>query len=184
MHKLFEGLILGACAMLAGLPTAATAGGDVSCELSFQMSGWSVFYKESSGSGTIKCSNGQSMAVKLRARGGGLTFGKSTIDANSPDCTGYGVMVTFDPYTVTEWRYTGPQTLRADLLAPALQDRRVTSYWLRDNQLGTSKRENCHGGMGVDPQSGGFTMIGRYQAFGPGEAGGSFYYDTCGSTSK
>ena len=80
MHRLFEGMILGACAMLALLPTAATAGGNVSCELSFQMSGWSVFYKQSSGSGTIKCSNGQSMAVKLQAKGGGLTLGKSTID--------------------------------------------------------------------------------------------------------
>jgi hypothetical protein len=80
MHRLFERVILGACAMLALLPTAATAGGKVSCELSFQMSGWSVFYKQSSGSGTIKCSNGQSMAVKLQAKGGGLTLGKSTID--------------------------------------------------------------------------------------------------------
>ena len=44
------------------------------------MSGWSVFYKESSGTGTIKCSNGQSMGVKLKARGGGLTFGTSTIE--------------------------------------------------------------------------------------------------------
>jgi hypothetical protein len=88
VHKLFEGLILGACAMLAALPTAATAGGDVSCELSFQMSGWSVFYKESSGRGTIKCSNGQSMAVKLQARGGGLTFGKSTIDDGRGEFSG------------------------------------------------------------------------------------------------
>jgi len=80
MQRLCKGLILAACAMLAALPAAATAGGNVSCELSFQMSGWSVFYKESSGSGKIKCSNGQSMAVKLKARGGGLTFGKSTID--------------------------------------------------------------------------------------------------------
>jgi hypothetical protein len=38
--------------------------------------------------------------------------------------------------------------------------------------------------MGWNPQSGGFTMIDRYQAFGPGEAGGSFRYDTCGSSSK
>jgi hypothetical protein len=52
-------MILGACAMLAVLPVTATAGGNVSCELSFQMSGWSVFYKESRGSGTIKCSSGQ-----------------------------------------------------------------------------------------------------------------------------
>ena len=88
MHRHFERRILVACAMLACLPTAATAGGDVSCKLSFQMSGWSAFYKESSGSGTIKCSNGQSMAVTLRARGGGLTFGKSTIDDGRGEFSG------------------------------------------------------------------------------------------------
>jgi hypothetical protein len=88
VRKLFERLILGVCVALTGLPMAATAGGDVSCELSFQMSGWSVFYKESNGSGTIKCSNGQSMAVKLQARGGGLTFGKSTIDDGRGEFSG------------------------------------------------------------------------------------------------
>jgi hypothetical protein len=88
MRRLSELMILGACAMLAGLPTAATAGGDVKCKLTFQMSGWSVFYKESSGSGRIKCSNGQSMAVKLRAKGGGLTVGKSTIDDGHGDFSG------------------------------------------------------------------------------------------------
>jgi hypothetical protein len=44
------------------------------------MKGWSAFYKTSSGAGTVKCSNGQSMSVKLEARGGGLTFGKSSIE--------------------------------------------------------------------------------------------------------
>ncbi len=86
MHKLIKGMILGTCSMLAGLP--ASAGGTVTCELSFQMSGWSVFYKESSGSGTIKCSNGQSMAVKLEAKGGGLTVGKSTIDDGRGEFSG------------------------------------------------------------------------------------------------
>jgi hypothetical protein len=81
-------MILGACAILAGLPSAATAGGDVKCTLSFQMSGWSVFYKESSGSGTIKCPNGQSMAVNLQAKGGGLSFGKSTINDGRGEFSG------------------------------------------------------------------------------------------------
>jgi hypothetical protein len=81
-------MILAACAMMVWLPTAAMAGGDVTCKLSFQMSGWSVFYKESSGSGTIKCSNGQSMAVKLEAKGGGLTVGKSTIDHGHGEFSG------------------------------------------------------------------------------------------------
>ena len=88
MHRVFKRMILGACATLVGLPTAAMAGGDVTCKLSFQMSGWSIFYKESSGSGTIKCSNGQSMAVKLEARGGGLTVGKSTIDHGRGEFSG------------------------------------------------------------------------------------------------
>lgn len=88
MHRFSRAAILGACALLAGLPTAATAGGKVKCKLSFQMSGWSVLYKESSGSGTIKCSNGQSMHVKLRAKGGGLTVGKSTIDDGHGEFSG------------------------------------------------------------------------------------------------
>ena len=53
--------------------------GDVDCKLRFTMSGWSAFYKRADGTGTVTCSNGQSMAVKLQARGGGLTAGKSTI---------------------------------------------------------------------------------------------------------
>ena len=85
-----KAIALVACAVLAGLPSAASAGGKVKCKLSFQMSGWSVFYKESNGTGTIKCSNGQSMAVKLRARGGGLTIGKSTIDDGHGDFSGVG----------------------------------------------------------------------------------------------
>jgi hypothetical protein len=64
----------------AGTTVSYAAGANVSCKLSFTMSGWSAFYKTASGSGTIKCSNGQSMNVKLSAKGGGLTFGKSTIE--------------------------------------------------------------------------------------------------------
>lgn len=53
--------------------------GDVSCKMTFQLSGWSVFYKTAKGTGTVHCSNGQSLQVKLRAKGGGLTFGKTKI---------------------------------------------------------------------------------------------------------
>ena len=78
--KMWKGL--GALALLAGgslwLPTPVHAA-DMSCRMTFQLSGWSVFYKTASGSGTVRCSNGQSMHVKLRAKGGGLTFGKTKI---------------------------------------------------------------------------------------------------------
>ena len=65
--------LLGAC---AAAPAHAR---EIDCKLSFELSGWSVFYKKSSGTGTIRCDNGQSMKVSLEARGGGLSFGKSRI---------------------------------------------------------------------------------------------------------
>ena len=67
-------------AALAGLFAAAPAvAGDVSCRLAFDMSGWSAFYKTASGTGTVRCDNGQSLAVRIEARGGGLSVGKSEI---------------------------------------------------------------------------------------------------------
>jgi hypothetical protein len=115
-------------------------------------------------------------------------FVNATFDADSPECFGYGAIITWDPATgaPTEvpWRWEGMQTLEADLLAPAQQARRVTSYTYKDNQTGTSSRENCHGGEGWSMQGGGFTMYDIYRAFGPGDADGSFSYDTCGTTDK
>jgi len=71
-------LVLLACVLAS--PLTATAGGKVECNIDFKMSGWSAFYKTATGTGTIKCSNGQSARVKLDAKGGGPTVGKSTID--------------------------------------------------------------------------------------------------------
>ena len=52
----------------------------VDCRMKFSMSGWSAFYKRASGKGTVTCNNGQSAHVRLEARGGGLTAGKSSIE--------------------------------------------------------------------------------------------------------
>lgn len=68
-----------AAVLMAGHVQSAVAA-DVTCSLKFTMQGWSVFYKTASGKGTVTCSNGRSMAVKLDAKGGGLTVGKSSID--------------------------------------------------------------------------------------------------------
>lgn len=70
-----------AIATAAGVLFAAApaAAGDVSCRLDFDMSGWSAFYKTASGTGHVHCDNGQSMAVRIDAKGGGLTVGKSEI---------------------------------------------------------------------------------------------------------
>ena len=69
-----------ALAAVSLIPFSRTAeAAAVDCKLKFTMSGWSAFYKRADGTGTVTCNNGQTMEVKLSARGGGLTAGKSTI---------------------------------------------------------------------------------------------------------
>lgn len=77
MHAL-RSILLSGLLLAATIPSVRAA--EVDCTLRFSMSGWSAFYKRSSGSGTIRCDNGQSMSVRIEARGGGLSFGKSTIE--------------------------------------------------------------------------------------------------------
>ena len=69
-------LPLATLALALSLPAQAR---EIDCEMRFDLSSWSVFYKKSSGSGTITCNNGQRMNVSLEARGGGISFGKSKI---------------------------------------------------------------------------------------------------------
>jgi hypothetical protein len=74
MRALSIAAVAGA-ALLAPAPRAQAA----MCTMEFSLSGWSAFYKTASGHGTITCSNGQAAHVSLRAKGGGLTVGKSKV---------------------------------------------------------------------------------------------------------
>lgn len=80
MRTVVSGVVASLVLFAAGTGASLGAAASVDCEMTFNMKGWSAFYKTASGSGTIKCSNGQSMNVKLSAKGGGLTVGKSTIE--------------------------------------------------------------------------------------------------------
>ena len=51
----------------------------VDCTMTFDLTSWSAFYKSSKGDGTITCDNGQTAKVKIKAKGGGITFGKSDV---------------------------------------------------------------------------------------------------------
>jgi hypothetical protein len=62
-----------ACFLLAGPAASAKL---TKCQISYDLEGWSVFYKTSKGTGRITCANGQSAYVGLSAHGGGVTFGK------------------------------------------------------------------------------------------------------------
>jgi hypothetical protein len=73
-RRLFPSIMI-AAVMATGSAQAADA--DLHCTLTFQTKTWSIIYKSATGFGTIHCSNGQSLHVKLSATGGGLTAGKS-----------------------------------------------------------------------------------------------------------
>jgi hypothetical protein len=47
--------------------------------MNFTLKGWSVIYKSYDGQGRISCDNGQKALVAIRARGLGLTAGKSKV---------------------------------------------------------------------------------------------------------
>lgn len=71
-------------ALLAGAPLlyagSAHAANEVSCKMHFELHGWSAFYKTAKGTADVTCSNGEHMQVHLSSKGGGLTFGKSSIE--------------------------------------------------------------------------------------------------------
>lgn len=75
--KMTKGVLISAVLLMAAQSAAAAS---IDCEMDFSMSGWSAFYKTASGSGTIRCDNGQTLKVKIRTKGGGITFGKQRID--------------------------------------------------------------------------------------------------------
>ncbi|MDE2155686.1 MAG: hypothetical protein KGJ32_07335 [Xanthomonadaceae bacterium] len=75
-------LVLACAGAMAVLPAgnARAAGAEVSCDMTYSLSGWSLIYKHAVGTGTITCSNGQSANVKITVVGGGITAGKYRID--------------------------------------------------------------------------------------------------------
>jgi hypothetical protein len=76
-------MILGLSALVLSLAAVASVGAEEKnttvCSMDYTLKGWSAFYKTSSGSGTITCENGQTANVKISAKGGGLTAGKSEV---------------------------------------------------------------------------------------------------------
>ncbi|MET3652858.1 hypothetical protein [Dyella japonica] len=79
--------VLAFAGWMASVPARA---GELECKMNFNLAGWSVFYQTATGNGTVHCSNGQSMSVHLRVKGGGLTFGKSQITNGVGKFSGIG----------------------------------------------------------------------------------------------
>lgn len=108
-----------AAAAVVGMSPAAISQStaEVDCHMTFAMKGWSAFYKTSSGKGTIKCSNGQSMTVKLEARGGGLTVGKSSIeDGRGEFSSVYNIQEVLGSYVAAEAHAGAVKSAKAQVM--------------------------------------------------------------------
>ena len=79
------GLALAIAAVAA--PKAEAAEANLDCTMRFSLTSWSAIYKHAEGSGVVTCENGQSMRVKISAKGGGLTVGKAHIDDGKGEFT-------------------------------------------------------------------------------------------------
>jgi hypothetical protein len=75
-------MVLGLSALVLSLivvaPAEAAAKTTI-CRMDYNLKSWSAFYKTAKGMGTITCDNEQTATVKLSAKGGGLTAGKSVV---------------------------------------------------------------------------------------------------------
>ena len=100
---MFRPLLITSGALSMLLLAAPVAARDTSCRLDFDMAGWSVFYKTASGTGHVRCDNGQSMAVRIDAKGGGLTVGKSEIRGGRGQFSGVnGIREVLGTYATAE----------------------------------------------------------------------------------
>ena len=94
---------LSCAVLLAAASAPAFAGGPITCKLAFNLAGWSIFYKTASGTGTVSCDNGESMPVRIRAKGGGLTVGKSRIEDGNGEFSGvYNINDVLGTYASSE----------------------------------------------------------------------------------
>ena len=75
--SIFRTLTVTAICIFLSIPASAAM---TSCKITYNLKGWSIFYKEYKGNGTVTCKNGQRTNVSIITRGGGLTFGKSEIN--------------------------------------------------------------------------------------------------------
>jgi hypothetical protein len=94
----------------------ARADASLKCTMDFTMEGWSAFYQTAKGQGVIHCSNGRSMRVKLQAKGGGLTVGKSVESGHGEFSSVSSIEETLGAYARAEAQAGALKSAQGELL--------------------------------------------------------------------
>jgi len=99
------------------LATSVATAAETDCKLKFNLAGWSAFYKTASGDGTITCDNGQKLNVRIEAKGGGLSFGKSKIENGTGEFSGVkDIKETLGSYAQAEAHAGASKSSKASVL--------------------------------------------------------------------
>jgi len=59
---------------------ASAADANLDCTLRYSLTGWSLIYKHTTGTGVVRCGNGETMQVHVSAKAVGITAGKWRIN--------------------------------------------------------------------------------------------------------
>ncbi|MBS0226670.1 MAG: hypothetical protein JSS25_10060 [Proteobacteria bacterium] len=101
----------------AALFAQNASAGELSCTLRFNLKGWSAFYKHSEGNGIVRCSDGSTLPVKIEAKGGGLTFGKSNIrDGQGKFSSVYNIRDVIGGYATAEASAAAGDAVKAQVV--------------------------------------------------------------------
>lgn len=125
-----------------------------------------------------------------------VTPNRATFDAAVPDpsvssCSNWGTLCVEG--VCEDWPWIDPVEVRGEMTNPGYEQSHVTIQTNRDNEFGTSNRQQCHGGNAGRPGGGGvsFSLTGGnflYFPFGYGgsygQANGQYLYDTCNAIGK
>jgi len=101
MKKIWGTVLL--VTLAACLSAPAAYAGPTKCLLTFDLHEWAALYESATGTGKVTCDNGQSAAVTIRSKGGGLSVGKFTIKNGRGSFTGVSsIDEVFGKYAATE----------------------------------------------------------------------------------
>ncbi len=101
----------------AALFAQNASAGELSCTLRFNLKGWSAFYKHSEGNGIVSCNDGSTLPVKIEAKGGGLTFGKSEIrDGRGRFSSVYNIRDVIGGYATAEASAAAGDAVKAQVV--------------------------------------------------------------------
>ncbi|HMK60884.1 MAG TPA: hypothetical protein VK452_07040 [Dissulfurispiraceae bacterium] len=96
--------------------TKGAEGAETKCRMTFNLSGWSIIYETASGRGNVSCDNGQSAAVRLRIKGGGLTAGKYRLHGRGEFSDVWDISEIYGAYAAAEAHAGAVRSANAQVL--------------------------------------------------------------------